>query len=85
MLTTQQVTKIMGCGRHRASKKLKMAGVKYDMKAFPNGKKTYWRITEEGIRAIMAEEDKTPEEIALQKTAALSALEAVFNQKRRMQ
>lgn len=80
MLTTKQITEIMNCGEGMARRKMRSAGVKCRMKAFGHGRKAYWYITEEQLRAIMAEEKL---DTGMQQAAALSALEAVFNQQRR--
>ena len=83
MLTTKQISEIMGRGLCMARRKMESAGIKCEMKTFCHGRKAYWNITEEQVRAIMAEEEKDSEQITLQQASALSSLEAVFNQQRR--
>lgn len=79
MLTTKQISEIMNCGLWMARRRMESAGIKCDMKAFGHGRKAYWNITEEQLRTIMAEEKL---DTGMQQAAALSALEAVFNQRR---
>lgn len=80
MLTTKQIKEIMGCGEWMARRRMKAAGVKCRMKPFGHGRKAYWYITEEQLLAIMTEEKL---DTGMQQAAALSALEAVFNQRRK--
>lgn len=79
MLTTKQISEIMNCGLWMARRRMENAGIKYEMKAFGHGRKAYWNITEDQVRALGIQE-KPP--TVTQQAAALSALEAVFGVRR---
>lgn len=79
MLTTKQISEIMNCGLWMARRRMENAGIKCEMKAFGHGRKAYWNITEDQVRALGIQEKQRP---VVQQAAALSALEAVFGVRR---
>lgn len=83
MLTTKQISEIMGSGLWMARRRMTEAGIKCEMKAFDHGRKAYWHITEEQLRALIAEEGRDAEKITMQQAAALKSLEEMFNRPRK--
>lgn len=79
MLTTKQITEIMGCCVQTAKRKMEEAGIKVQMQSFAHGRKAYWNVTVAQVREIMTEQEKDPEQIAVKQGAALNALESLFN------
>lgn len=79
MMDIKQITKILGCGRQKAIKRMLAAGINTEKKSFSHGKKFYYNVTEEQLRELMVEKD--PEQMVMSQAQALMALESMFNRK----
>lgn len=81
MLTTKQVSKILGCCAITAKRKLENAGIKAKMKTSINDKrkKHFFDITEQQLHELILKRRKNTGKRILQQTVSLRTLESMLN------
>lgn len=87
MLSTKQVSEILGCCETTARKRLENAGIKITMRRSTNSRrKFFFKISEQQLRDLGIEEKKRQpsEKIAMQKADSLRMLESMFNRQLRI-
>ncbi|MXS81708.1 hypothetical protein [Nitrosomonas oligotropha] len=86
MLTTKQVSKILGCCAITAKRKLENAGIKAKIQTSIHGKrkKHFFDITEQQLHELILKQRKSTEKRNLQQVISLRALESMFNRQLRM-
>ncbi|MBL8500669.1 MAG: hypothetical protein JNL77_08840 [Nitrosomonas sp.] len=60
MLTTKQITEILGCNKSAVPGRMLKLGIKKHTHSFAHGKKNSYAVTEEQLRELIAQQ-KTPE------------------------
>lgn len=86
MLTTKQVSKILGCCAITAKRKLEDIGIKAKVQTSINakGKKHFFDITEQQLHELISEKKKNHKNRISQQAVSLHALESLFNRQSRM-
>lgn len=86
MLTTKQVSEILGCCAITAKRKLENAGIKAKMQTSINGnrRKHFFDITEQQLHELILKQRKNAGKRVLQQAVSLRTLESMFNRQLRM-
>lgn len=79
MMNMNQIVETLNCGRQTALTMLRKAGVEPVRAITRNGRKHFYDITPERLLEIGAQLRKDQEQTTAMQSAALTALESVFN------